>query len=270
MLLAILAVGAAGCTSSLSGPADPDDVEIEVRITGGLAGIDERIVIAGDDRVVEHSCVGGCSAHGDPALSLTALQWQDLIDEVFATGLPEFGERDFGTECCDFFAVEITYEDGDHSAVVSGDANTFPPAVAALAQRLMVLRDRIVPAVVRPGVAPGSGPSSPLEIDSLTVSGSILEVALNYSGGCEAHGIDLIFDRSWRESFPVQTTAWLTHHDPGDPCDARPHEVRRFDLTRLFDAYRASYPGSPSGTPITVDLTAPGDSVPRTLQLLLP
>ena len=34
-------------------------------------------------------------------------------------------------------------------------------------------------------------------------------------------------------------------------CDALPHEVRGFDLTRFFETYRASYPGSAAGTPIS-------------------
>lgn len=269
-LLAALAFGTAGCTSSLSGPADLDEVSIEVHVTGGLAGIDERIEISGRDRVVETTCSGACSSGDEVALALTGLQWQDLVDEVFGSGLPQMGERDFGTECCDFFEVEITYDDGDHRAVVAGDANTLPDRLAALARRLMALREATVPALVRPGAVPGSGPSSPLQIDSLWQSGHRLEVALHYSGGCEAHGIDLLFDAEWRESFPVQTTAWLTHHDPGDMCDALPHEVRGFDLTRFFETYRASYPGSAAGTPISVGISAPGDSTVHTIEVLLP
>lgn len=269
-LFVALAFGTVGCSSSLSGPTDLDEVSIEVHVTGGLAGIDERIEISGRDRAVDITCTGSCTGANEVALALTGLQWQDLVDEVFRSGLPQMGERDFGTECCDFVEVEITYEDGDRRAVVAGDANTLPDPVAALAQRLTALRQATVPALVRPGAVPGSGPSSPLQIDSLWQSGHRLEVALTYSGGCEAHGIDLIFDAEWRESFPVQTTAWLTHHDPGDMCDALPHEVRGFDLTRFFEAYRASYPGSVAGTPISMGITAPGDSTAHTIEVLLP
>lgn len=271
-LLSVLALGAAGCSSSLSGPADPDEVVIGLHITGGLAGIDERIEIDGDDRVVDPA---------NPAFALTALQWQDLIDEIFESGLPQLGERDFGTECCDFFEFEITYDDGEYSARVSGDDNTLPPAIAAVAQRIRLMQEGVVTALVRPGVTHGAGaasvaqssdvaPPPALDVDSVVVSGIYLDAAVEYSGGCEAHGVDLIFDGSWRESFPVQTTAWLTHFDPGDLCDARPHEVRRFDLSRFFEAYRASYPGSPAGTPISVSLTSPGDSTVHTIEVLLP
>ena len=72
------------------------------------------------------------------------------------------------------------------------------------------------------------------------------------------------------ESYPVQTTAWLTHEDRDDACDALPSEVRLFDLTRLAEAYRAAYPSAPSGERIIVHLSAPGTSAHQSFEVVLP
>lgn len=269
-LVALLAWGT-GCTStSISGPADPDQVVLDVRVTGGIAGVDYRIRIDGTDREVDVTCASGCFSSYQPFLALTSAQWTDLLDEVFRAGIPDMGSRDWGGSCCDFFFVEIGYRDGERRANVSGDDTTFPPAVAALARRLIQLNEGIVPALVRPGVAVGTGPAAPLDLDDLRLDGLRLEASVSYSGGCARHAMDLVFNDAWMESHPVQTRAWLTHHDPGDPCDARPHEMRRFDLAPLVEAYRAAYPGAGAGTTIIVHVVAPATGDTRTVEVVLP
>lgn len=269
-LAVFLGLVPAACSTSVSGPGDPERVVLDVRVTGGIAGVDYRIRIDGADREVDHTCAAGCFSSYEPFLSLTASQWADLVDEIVRAGIPDMGVRDWGGSCCDLFSVEIGYDDGETQALVSGDDTTFPPAVAAVARRLLRLRDGVVPALYRPGVASGSGPSDPLTLNGLTVGGLLLEASVAYSGGCRRHAMDLVFNGNWMESNPVQTTAWLTHDGRDDPCDALPHEVRTFDLGPLVEAYRSVYPGAPSGTRVVVHVTAPGSGDTDTVEVVLP
>ena len=272
-LLALLAA-LAGCTSSTSGPEFLGDVALDVRVTGGIAGVDYRLRVDGRDRLVRLECTSSCPPVASPlaptVIALSVAQWNDLVREIGTTGLPTIGVRDYGTSCCDFFHLVIRYEDDRHLSRVSGDSETLPAGLAALAARLMALRDATIPALYAPVSTPGAGPNDPLALDSVVVQGLRLEVGVTYSGGCQAHEIDMVFSGDWLESAPVQTTAWLTHEDRDDVCDALPSEVRTFDLARLALAYRSAYPTAPAGERIIVHLTAPGSSPAQTFEVVLP
>lgn len=273
--LALLALLAAlvSCTSSVSGPEFLGDVALDVHVTGGIAGIDYRLRVDGRDRLVRLECGSNCSVAGPlppTVIALSDAQWSDLVRDMVSAGLPTIGVRDYGSSCCDFFHVVIRYEDDRHIARVSGDSETLPAGLAALAGRLMALRDGTIPALYAAGSTPGAGPNDPLQIDSVVVQGLRVEVGVTYSGGCQSHEIDMVFSGDWMESAPVQTTAWLTHEDRDDMCDALPSEVRTFDLTRLAVAYRTAYPTAPSGERIIVHLTAPGTSSGQTFEVVLP
>ncbi|MEQ9568906.1 MAG: hypothetical protein RLN75_01845, partial [Longimicrobiales bacterium] len=143
-LAALLSLGTGACTSSsISGPADPERVELDVRVTGGIAGVDYRIRIDGADREVRLTCTSGCIFSYEPFLSLTTAQWSDLLDDIVQAGIPAMGERNLGSSCCDYFFVEIGYRDGETRATVSGDDTTFPPALREVARRLLNLREGI-------------------------------------------------------------------------------------------------------------------------------
>ena len=271
---ALLVLGLAACTSSVSGPEPVGDVSLDIQVTGGIAGVDYRLRVNGDDRLVRLECSVGCPPVASPlpptVIALSEAQWSDLVRDLVTVGLPTIGIRDYGTACCDFFHLVIRYEDDRHLSRVSGDAETLPAGLAALANRLMALRDGRIPALFAGAATPGSGPNDPLTLQSATIEGLQLAVEVTYSGGCQAHEIDVVFSGDWMESAPVQTTAWLTHEDRDDACDALPTEIRLFDLTRLAAAYRASYPGAPAGERIVAHLAAPGNTSSETFEVVLP
>lgn len=269
-----LLIGLTACTSSVSGPEPVGEVSLDVHVTGGLAGVDYRLTVDGRDRLVRLECSTICPPLAAPlapvVVALSEAQWYDLVLEVARSGLPTLGIRDYGSTCCDFFHVVVRYEDDRHLSRASGDAETFPDALAALTDRLFALRDGTMPALHAAGSAQGTGPDDPLAIDSVSVDGLRIGVGVTYSGGCQAHEIDMVFSGDWMESYPVQTTAWLTHEDRDDDCDALPSEVRHFDLSRLAAAYRTAYPGAPAGERVTVHLTAPGGATGETFEVVLP
>jgi hypothetical protein len=270
----VLLLGLAACTSSVSGPEPLGDVSLDVQVTGGIAGVDYRLRVNGTDRLVRLECSVGCPPVASPlpptVVALSEAQWSDLVRDLVTVGLPTIGIRDYGAACCDIFHLVIRYEDDRHLSRVSGDTETLPAGLAALAARLMALRDGTIPALFASGTTPGSGPNDPLTLRSAAIDGLRLAVEVTYSGGCEDHEMDVVFSGNWMESAPVQTTAWLTHEDLNDPCDALPTEIRMFDLSRLAAAYRASYPGAQAGERIVVHLAAPGNTSSETFEVVLP
>ena len=255
-----LAATAGGCTTEgihLAGPEQFDDVVLEVRITGGVAGVEHELRVAGSNRVVE----------GDAApLTLGPLQWASLIDEVERAGLPHLGAQDFGAGCCDFFHYEIGYHDESGRAEVRGDATTLLPPIAAVAARLHALVDGTVLALVEGGALPSPGPFRSLGVEHVEQSGHLVVVTLRTPGECAPHAVDLVFDGEWQESSPIRTSAHLVPTDRGHSCRAVAEEVRRFDLRDVFAVYRSRYPTDPPGTPIAVTVRAPdGTAHPLTL-----
>ncbi len=266
---ALAAIAVIACTASATSPIVESEATLELQVTGGIAGVDYRVVLDGRDRTVRLSCAIGCETGGD-VVAISDAQWQSLLDEVAVAGLPTLGIRDYGTGCCDLFAYVLRFEDPSHLARVSGDASTLPPTLARLAERVVALRDGRVDVLLSSLSSPGAEPQDHLTIDSARVTGNELALGVTYSGGCALHEIDLVVSTAWMESHPVQAAAWLTHDDRGDECDALPHEIRTFELSRLFAAYRSSYPGSPAGERIIVTLRAPGDPEPTTVELVVP
>jgi hypothetical protein len=269
-----LLVGLAACTASVSGPEPVGDVSLDVHVTGGIAGVDYRLRVTGTDRLVRLECSTSCPPVASPlpptVIALSEAQWFDLVRELVTVGLPTLGIRDYGSACCDLFHLVMGYEDDRHLSRVSGDAETLPAGLAALGERLIALREATIPALFARATTPDSGPNDPLTLRGVAADGLRVAVDVTYSGGCQAHEIDMIFSGNWLESAPVQTTAWLTHEDRNDPCDALPSETRLFDLTRLAAAYRESYPGAPAGERIIVHLSAPGGSSSETFEVVLP
>lgn len=273
-LVALTVASVAGCTTtSFTGPDDPTTVTLDLHVTGGVAGIDERLHIDGRNRLVQWHCSSTvCGDAPSVPFLLSEIQWHDLVAQTVASGLPTAGKQDYGYTCCDFFGTHLAYSDGEREARVSGDSGTLPPALVKLVSRLVALRQGQVPILLRPGAQPGGGygRTDPLAIDSVRLDGQVLLVGVTYSGGCRPHTIDLVSGVEWMESFPVQTRAWLTHDGANDPCDALPSEVRRIDLAPLVAAYRAGYPGAPSGEHFVLRISGPGDATPHSVDVVLP
>jgi hypothetical protein len=74
---------------------------------------------------------------------------------------------------------------------------------------------------------------SGITVDSLTISGNILNVYLKYGGGCAQHDIDLVWNKVAMKSLPPQLPLGFRHDAHGDACKKLVAEMRPFDLSPL-------------------------------------
>lgn len=93
----------------------------------------------------------------------------------------------------------------------------------------------------------GTEPTDPVFISDAAISGDVLTLSVEYSGGCANHYFGSCWDGAFAESDPVQAWLDLNHEDNDDPCDGIMSEDITFDLLPMRDAWNASY-GPGSGT----------------------
>ncbi len=79
-------------------------------------------------------------------------------------------------------------------------------------------------------------------LDSAVVRGDVLHLALQYSGGCEAHDFELYMaPAAFAESLPVQADLYVYHEDNGDACEALIRRNLQFDLRPIGHVYDLMY-----------------------------
>ena len=86
-----------------------------------------------------------------------------------------------------------------------------------------------------------------VSVNNATLDGAILTLDVSYGGGCEVHDIELCWDGSFLESWPVQVTLVPQDWGPPDPCDGWMSETVTIDLWPLQRAWDGAY-GPPPGT----------------------
>ena len=57
-----------------------------------------------------------------------------------------------------------------------------------------------------------------VNVDSLAISGDILSVFVNYSGGCKEHSFDLYSNSMYAKSLPPKLKLFLKHTNNDDGC----------------------------------------------------
>lgn len=75
-------------------------------------------------------------------------------------------------------------------------------------------------------------------VDNMAIDGSILEVTVSYSGGCEEHVFKLYSDQMYMKSYPPQLNLFLEHIDNNDRCRAMIIKKLAFDISGI------EYPGT--------------------------
>lgn len=251
------------------GPDPGAAVEIQVAVSGGIAGVSYTVELDGPEGVVRGvSCTSGCDFEaGEVFTALSPAQVARTAREMRDAGIVALNGVDFGTVCCDQFEYVITYREGGLVSTVRGDSGTLPPLLLRVLSDLQGMVDGRLPVLVALDSDPDSYPADPLTLDEAAIAGDVLEAALTYGGGCTLHEIDLVAFNGWLESFPVQVDALLSHEDNGDMCDALVIETRRFDLRPLAEAYRDAYgAGEPEETTLILRLRDPGE--PGEMRLL--
>jgi hypothetical protein len=237
-------LAAASCElEQLTGPVDPTEVTITLATSGGIAGIDYAVRVEGDSGEVRGvRCANGCEfSAGDLLLPVSGAQVAMLAGALDRAGILASGDRDFGTECCDMFHHELTYERGDRTVRIQGTETLFPEDLAAAIRLLQPLARRTLPVIVAQSTSPEDWPTDPFSLGEVTFDGTTIQADVSYGGGCADHRMDLVIWGGWMESFPVQVNALITHDGADDPCDAVVSETRTFDVFPLAVAYAEAY-----------------------------
>jgi len=78
------------------------------------------------------------------------------------------------------------------------------------------------------------------------IDGDVLNLEVQYSGGCSDHEFTLYVSNDFMESNPVQSETVLSHIEQ-DPCDSVVTDDISFDLLPIREFYRRSYGEDSSG-----------------------
>ncbi|HWN71215.1 MAG TPA: hypothetical protein VNM90_26440 [Haliangium sp.] len=99
--------------------------------------------------------------------------------------------------------------------------------------------------IVLTASCPSDLPGDPYQLTSATLDGELLELELQYPGGCRAHRFVACWpENTFAESFPVQTWLALYHDAGGDTCEALAMDTRYVDISAILTAYQQAYGGS--------------------------
>lgn len=85
--------------------------------------------------------------------------------------------------------------------------------------------------VVEPSKIPSK--SDPFGIHRAKVEGDILQLGVEYGGGCKNHIFQVYWDGSYREADPESVALHLHHNANNDPCEAIVREKLKIDLSPL-------------------------------------
>ncbi len=249
-----------GCLDGSTGLPPGGNARIALHVTQGLAGVDYAVLVDGPaGTVVGTACVAGCDfQEGDVLQTLTRDQTLYLAQLFRDAGILDLGGTDFGTQCCDQFHYELTFEDKSGATTVRGSSELFPPDLRDAVSQVRALALGVSPVVVDPNTRPQAWPSDWLAEAETEIDGDYVNMSVRYGGGCVVHDFHLVAWGGWMESHPVQVRAFLSHDAKNDPCDAIVHRELSFDLRPLREAYERSYgSGDPGATTLIIVLDNP-------------
>lgn len=249
-----------GCLEGSTGLTSTREARIRLHVTQGLAGVDHTVLVDGPGRVVLGvACVAGCDfEEGEILQTLTRDQSVYLAQLFRDSGIHDVAGTDFGSQCCDQFFFDLTYEDGDGTSTVRGSAELFPEDLRDAVSQIQALAQGVIPVVVDPDAREQDWPGDWLAEAQVEMAGDRVNMSVRYSGGCAVHDFRLVAWGGWMESYPVQVRAFLSHDDKDDPCDAIVERELSFDLRPLRRAYQDSYGvADPGSTTLVIVLANP-------------
>jgi hypothetical protein len=128
----------AGCSSS-TGPGPVDEIEISLRVSGGIAYREYGYRIAGSsDEIVGLECQSLCDWElGETLASVSSNEIRALATRFISDGFLEVEEEDYGEQCCDQLHYVLAYHDARSDKTVRGSSQAVPEAVNQLAIAVM-------------------------------------------------------------------------------------------------------------------------------------
>ena len=242
---------------SLSGGGD---MEIRLRVTGGLAGADYSILLDGDaGSLVGESCINLCDFDQGDVLQVLVREQVDYIWSLFEeANIHGLDGEDFGTQCCDQFHFDLRYSDTRGRSEVKGSSEALPQALKVAVGTLQGMASGTLPIIVDFETSPDRWPEDLFHTENATLSGHTLDLRLSYGGGCRTHDVKVVAWGGWMESDPVRVKLFISHEDFDDPCDAWLTKDYSLDLVPLKLAYEKSYGvAEPGATTLILLLAEP-------------
>jgi hypothetical protein len=87
-------------------------------------------------------------------------------------------------------------------------------------------------------------PDDNISITSVQITADVMSVAVQYSGGCREHFIEMYSEKLFMESNPVQLRMRLSHDDNNDACEMIVSDTLYFDLKPVKELFSYYYRGS--------------------------
>lgn len=89
---------------------------------------------------------------------------------------------------------------------------------------------------------PGLIQLDPFELDSISINDDVLNISVNYGGGCKNHYFFLYMSpAAFLESYPAQANLYLQHFANYDSCKGIVHKRLKFDVRPIVDRYHNTY-----------------------------
>jgi len=239
----LLALSLSGCLQDPVSLSSGRSLEVQLRVTGGVAGVDFTLSLDGSSGVLRGvSCVNQCDFQDGEVLQTLSEEELDHLRSLFdAARIRALDGQDFGSSCCDHFHADLDYRDDRGASTVRGSLDKLPESLRLAVATLQSMASGTHPVIVAFETDPLTWPRDPYQIMEASVHGHTLQVRLAYGGGCRAHDLQAVAWGGWMESDPVQVKLFLSHEDFDDPCDAWITREVSVDLVPLRSAYRESY-----------------------------
>ena len=104
--------------------------------------------------------------------------------------------------------------------------------------------DSVEGAVIISDTQPAVIQDAAFVLDSVRITGDVITLTIEYSGGCNEHEFELhMSPAAFMESLPVQANLFLRHIDFDDPCRAWFRRPVSFDLRPVAQEYEIQYGG---------------------------
>jgi hypothetical protein len=78
--------------------------------------------------------------------------------------------------------------------------------------------------------------SDPFYLESIVIHGTTADIVVSYSGGCETHTFEVVWDGNITNTNPLSIDLILLHDAHGDMCEAFITETISVDLVELLDS----------------------------------
>jgi hypothetical protein len=223
-------------------PGSESDTLLVVKITGGIAGVNGRVVIQQSGLSVSTDLF---QSGAMSRVHLAAKEIEDLNSLMLDNDFFQLEDRYVNKEVADAFFYEISFTAGKRNKTVITDYFGAPDDLQKIVDGLNVLINRILDnglSVLITDLPLDSIQLDSFSLNSVAIEGDRTSLNISHGGGCEKHDYDLFMSpAAFLESIPVQANLYLQHEDNDDLCEAWINTTLVFDLRPIAELHQRLY-----------------------------